>query len=100
MAGKAVTSLTSGQSLGAGGAFGAAGTQMEDGLAPASHALLDEASHRINLHSLRTPAKSAVRWRITAPDDVDPKALLGRRAEQVDFDVEVLFGRTFPHLGQ
>jgi len=62
--------------------------------------LLHEAGHRINLHALRTPAERAVWGRVSTPNDVHPKTLLGGRAEKMDFDVEVLLGGTFAHLGE
>ena len=100
MAREAIACFTSRKCLRAGGALSAARAQVEDGFAPAAHALLHEAGDRINLHALCTPAKRAVWRRVAAPNYVHPKALLRRRAEKMDFDIEVLLNGAFPHLGQ
>jgi hypothetical protein len=98
--GEAIACLTSSKCLRARGALGPPGTQVEYGLAPASQALLHKTGDRINLHALRAPPEYAVRRRVSAPDDIHPKALLRRRAKELDFDVEILLSGAFPHLGQ
>src|SRR5208282_6082373 len=51
--------------LGAGGAFGAARSQVQNGLAPMSNPLLYQGVDRINLHPLRAQSEDAVGRRVT-----------------------------------
>src|ERR1019366_8104735 len=90
MASEAIARLASGEGLRACGALSPAGAEVEDGLAPAADALLDEACDRVNFHPLGAPAKGPVRWRVATTDDVDPERLLRWRFEQVNFYIEVV----------
>src|SRR5205814_10206675 len=48
----------------------------------------------IYFHPLGAPPEDAVRGRVAASDDIDPKSLLGGRFEQIGFDVEgILLGK-------
>jgi len=61
---QAVARLAARHGLRAGGAFGAARAEMEDGFALMADALLHEVVDGIDLHALRTPAEGAVGRRI------------------------------------
>ena len=57
---QAVARLAGRHGLGAGGAFGAARPQVQNGLTPMPHPLLHKFVHRINFYPLRAPAEDAV----------------------------------------
>ena len=104
---QAIARLAACHGLSARGAFGAARSQVQDGLTPVADPLLHEVVHRINLHALRAPAERAVGGRVSAADNVDPKRFLVHRLQQIRFNVEaVLLGtlahpaeRAFDHFG-
>jgi len=104
---QSVARLACRHSLGAGGAFGAARSQVQDGLTPMADSLLHEVVDGINLHALRTPAEGAVGGWITTADDVDPEGFLVDRLQQIRFNVQALLlgelahpvERAFNHLG-
>ena len=99
MAIEAVTLFAAGHRLCASSALGTACAKVEDSLAPVAvlQALLDKGGDGINFKALRAPAEDAIRRRIAASDNVDPKGLFWRRFEQLRFDVQlVLFGES-PH---
>src|ERR1035437_2453599 len=93
--------------LGAGGAFGAARAEVQNGLSPMSHTLLHEDIDRINLHALLTPAEDAIGGRVAPSDYADPKGLFDQWFQRVGLDIEaVLLGalahavqRAFNHFG-
>jgi hypothetical protein len=74
----------------AGGAFGAARSEVQNGLSPMAHTLLHEDIDRINLHALRTPAEDAVGGRVAPSNNVHPEGLFDQWFQQVSFDIEAI----------
>src|ERR1019366_1592933 len=78
---QSVASLAAGHGLGAGGAFGAARSEVQDRFSPMADPLLYKVIDRIDLHPLRTPAEDAVGRRIATSKEVDPKGFFDQRRQ-------------------
>src|SRR5579875_821830 len=61
-------------------ALAATGAEHHDDLAKLGNFLFDEAIGRRDFHALGTPSKTRSWRRIAAPDQIDPEAIVERRA--------------------
>jgi hypothetical protein len=97
---QSVAGLAGRHGLGAGGAFGAARSQVQDGLAPMANPLPYQGVNRVNLHPLRAPAEDAVGGRVTPSNDIDPKGFFHERLQQVGVNVQAVLLGALAHAVQ
>src|SRR5208337_4340700 len=97
---QSVAGFTGRHGLGAGGAFGAARSQVQNGLSPMASPLLYQGVYRVNLHPLRTPAEGAVGGRVAASYNVHPKGFFHERLQQVGVNVQAVLLGALPHAVQ